>query len=184
MAYNPWYSATYRPLLDMADWRVLTADLERKVIGIFSWMPTTIVSVKHAGNVYKWEMNSVASIRAALEPMQLRFAVIRREHLRNFVISRHEGFISNLFDAVAAIMGPVAASKFLHFSAPQLLPMWDNAIRINAGCEATGAGYIHYTADCQRQLRVRKNYQAAIERCPDNVVRGWDMVCMERRSDV
>jgi hypothetical protein len=181
VAYNPWYTATYLPILDIADWSLLTADLERKVIAIFSWMPKTIMAINHAGKRYKWEIHSIESMYAALEPMQERFSTIQNEHLKNFVISRHRVVIVNLFDTLSPIMGPVAASKYMHFSAPQLLPMWDNVIRKDAGCEATGNGYVHFMAGYQRQLRVLSNYREAIDKCPHNAVRGWDMVLMERR---
>ncbi len=181
MAYNPWYTATYQPILDMANWSILTADIEKKVVAVFSWMPKTIMAINHAGRRYKWEIYGTESMRSALEPVQERFSAIQNEHLKDFVISRNSALIGELFEALFPIVGPVAASKYMHFSAPQLLPMWDDAIRKDAGCEATGNGYVHYVAGYQRQLRVRKNYREAIGKCPHNAVRGWDIVCMERR---
>lgn len=106
MAYNPWYTATYQPILDMANWSILTADIEKKVVAVFSWMPKTIMAINHAGRRYKWEIYGTESMRSALEPVQERFSAIQNEHLKDFVISRNSALIGELFEALFPIVGP------------------------------------------------------------------------------
>jgi hypothetical protein len=180
MPYNPWYTATYQPILEMANWKKLTADIEKKIIAIFSWMPQTIMSVTHSQNPNrcKWEIYSVEHLRSALEPMEASFAPIATIGLAEIDMARNGAVIEELCAALFPMLGSVAASKYMHFSAPHLLPMWDKGIREDGGYEDSISGYLDFLSAFSRQLRVPRNYRKAIERCPTNPVRGWDIECM------
>jgi hypothetical protein len=181
MAYNPWYCATYETILEIATWADLSADIEKKILGIFSWMPQTIMAVRHPGKRFKFEFYTAEGLRDALTPLQERFNAIRKQQLMHFDIPNNteilEGLCATLFPALGAIGG----SKFLHFSAPRLLPMWDRKIRLAGGYDDSGAGYIAYMTAFQHALTVKENRDEAVRRYPSNIVRGWDIVCMERR---
>lgn len=180
MPYNPWYTATYQPILELANWQILTADIERKIIAIFSWMPQTIMAITHARKPYqcKWEIYSVEMLRSALEPVSTPFATIRDLNLTEIDVSQSRIVVEGLCTALFPILGSVAASKYMHFSAPRLLPMWDQDIRDSAGYDDSPSGYIDYLIAFRDQLRIPRNYRKALKRCPDNAVRGWDMECM------
>ena len=47
--YNTWYDATYDAILTMANWSVLEKDVPQKVACVFSWMPQTIMGIRHPG---------------------------------------------------------------------------------------------------------------------------------------
>lgn len=183
MPYNPWYTATYQPILEMANWGILTADIEKKIIAVFSWMPQTVMSITHSRKPHrcKWEIYSVEMLRSALDPVDAPFAKIAKKLLTEIDASQNRIVIENLYAALFPILGSVAASKYMHFSAPHLLPMWDETIREDGGYKNSVSGYFDYLSAFRNQLNVPKNYRKAIERCPDNAVRGWDMECMRRR---
>jgi len=68
--YNQWYVATYKVILSMANWQDLTADLERKLVCIFSWMPQGIMNVNHSGSVKKGNLkrkSQVFNVKQAAE---------------------------------------------------------------------------------------------------------------------
>jgi len=181
MPYNPWYIATYQPILELANWKLLTADIEKKIIAIFSWMPTTVMSVRQGGGGFKWETYNIEAFVSALEHMGESFITIRDLDLLDTDVARSRVAIASLFGALLPLLGAVGASKYVHFSAPRLLPMWDSAIIKAAKFEKSSDSYIKFIMQFQQKLRVPGNLRAAKRRCPDNVVRGWDIVSMERR---
>ena len=179
-AYNPWYCDTYETILGMAAWSNLSEDIERKIVCIFSWMPRTIMSVPHPGKQFKCHCYSPQNLRDRLAPLQEEFNRIREQRLMDFDIARNRDILERLCEALFPVLGSVAASKFLHFSAPTLLPMWDSDIRKSRGHEDTAAGYIAYMTDFKDKLTVAENRNEALLKHP-NIVRGWDIVGMERR---
>src|SRR5271155_5588168 len=135
MPYNRWYTYTYNHILQMANWSDLAADVETKVIAIFSWMRQPIMSIKHSKDSVKHELITPDLIRAALGGVSDEFDKIKDLELKDFDVQRHEKILKDLCDALFPIFGSVAASKYLHFSAPRFLPMWDRTLRVSKGLE-------------------------------------------------
>ena len=65
--YNQWYVATYEAILSMANWQDFTADLERKVVCIFSWMPQAIMNVNHSGSSKKGDQRRKSEVFDVLQ---------------------------------------------------------------------------------------------------------------------
>ena len=141
MAYNPWYSATYEPIIRMAKWDEPCEDLEVKVIAIFSWMPQTIMKVKHEGGKYKCELFDVNSLHLALKSCSFHFYTLREKSLISENIHEWKQEIITICKYLFPIFGSVATSKYLHFSIPSFFPMWDSQIRKKAGLGDTPDGF-------------------------------------------
>lgn len=188
MAYNRWYTYTYEPILRIADWSELSADVEKKVVAIFSWMPRTIMNISHTdkehpGRKYKCEVFALQSVLEKLVQVSDDFNAIKKCELMkfDFDLPEHTAELKRLCEALFDIFGSVAASKYLHFSAPKLIPMWDLELRKGKGFKDSPDGFIRYMSWFKDQLEDDDNYRAALQRYPDNVIRGWDIICMERR---
>jgi hypothetical protein len=181
MPYNRWYTYTYDHIRRIADWSDLAADVEAKIIAVFSWMRQPIMSIKHSKDSVKHELFTPDSIRAALGNVRGEFDKIKNLELEDFDVHLHEKALEELCDALFPIFGSVAASKYLHFSAPRLLPMWDRKLRLSKGIEDSAFGYIRYMIEFKNELKIEKNHRAAVRQCAENAVRGWDIVCMKRR---
>jgi hypothetical protein len=181
VAYNPWYSATYEHILEIAEWARLSADVEKKVVGVFSWMPQTIMSIKAAGGGFRFEQYNATAIAAAVLPFEQDFLRVRELVLTEFDIDANRELVGGVCNALFPIMGSVASSKYLHFSAPKLFPMWDRQIRHARHHQDTVDGFLAYIADFRSELEVEENLKAALQKYPGNPVRGWDIVGMENR---
>lgn len=165
----------------MAAWDRLSADVEKKVVGIFSWMPQTIMAIRAAGSGFRFEQYDAAVIAAAVRPFEQDFRQVRELIRAEFDIEANRILLARVYNALFPIMDSVASSKYLHFSAPTLLPMWDRQIRIAGHHNDSANGYLAYIADFKAKLEVEENHQAALQRYPGNPVRGWDIVGMENR---
>ena len=181
MAYNPWYYVTYETILQIATWNDLSEDIEKKIVGIFSWMPQTIMAVRHPGRRFKYEFYTAQALRDTLQPLQEQFSNIREQTLEDFDIENNTTILRALCGALFPALGAVGGSKFLHFSAPTLLPMWDKRIRLAGKHDDSETGYIEYMTAFKKALRIEANRLEALRRYPNNIVRGWDIACMERR---
>ena len=98
------YSRTYKEILKIFS----EASIPLRVALVFSWM--------------------VGQYRPALsniEKLELSFKFPRFEHLT----LRNIGIIGNAFAIAEAELGSIAASKYLHFLAPNTFMMWDNKIQ-------------------------------------------------------
>ena len=181
MAYNPWYTISYEPILDIANWKDYCADTEKKIVAIFSWMPQTIMSVKHKGNKLKYEIYDNKALTAAVKSSRPAFEAVSHNQLLEFDIDENAHHLETLCEALFPILGSVASSKYFHFSAPCLFPMWDRQLRLKQGLDDTPNGYIEYMRRFKLQLAKPENSRAALAAYPANAVRGWDIVCMENR---
>lgn len=183
VAYNPWYNATYEHIRQIANWALLSADVEKKMVGIFSWMPQAIMPIRAAGGGYRFEQYNAKAIADALRRYDEAFQGIRDAELVDVDIANEANgqVLANICDALFPIMGSVASSKYLHFSAPTLVPMWDRQIRIARNHPDTRDGFLAYVAEFKADLEVPEKLQAALQRYPGNAVRGWDIVGMENR---
>src|SRR6266540_3016361 len=123
MPYNLWYTWTYEAIPEMADWRNLAADIERKVVTIFAWMPQTIMSIRQKGGGFKHQEFTPQAIGDQLDPLAQAFTGIAREELRKFDIAKHEEFLLKVFDVLFPFPGAVAGPKHLPFPSPSVLPM-------------------------------------------------------------
>jgi len=181
MTYNPWYCATYEHILEIADWAHLSTDIEKKMVGVFSWMPQTIMAIKTTGRRFRYELYDPDAIANALHQHEDAFLHIRSQVLIEVNLEEHTPLIKAICNTLFPALGSVASSKYLHFSAPTLLPMWDRHIRVARGHEDTVDGFIAYIAEFKEELSDPQNLHAARERYPDNPVRGWDIIGMENR---
>lgn len=181
MDYNPWYMDTYEPILDMANWHNFSADVTKKMVAIFSWMPQTIMAVKHQGNRYKYQVYKVASLIKALQACAEAFENIRNMYLLGEDLRNSENTVIEICSGLFPIMGSVAASKYLHFSAPRFFPMWDSQIRSKGHFKDNPRGYFQYMQSFKSVLQVPENLVRAEEKYSNNPIRGWDIVCMEAR---
>ena len=181
--YNTWYDATYDAILTMADWSKLASDVPKKVTCIYAWMPQTIMNTKHQGGRPKWVTYSLSDAEQVLKQAEVSFADLAatQQDLTQFDISRVEPGLLRIFQLLFPLFGSVASSKYLHFSAPKLFPMWDRAIRIARGHRDTSQGFLDYMHQFKKELESQENLVEAQKAYPLNPVRGWDIVNMRNR---
>jgi hypothetical protein len=181
MAYNPWYTDTYEPILNIANWDSFADDAPKKMVAIFSWMPQTIMSIRHPGKQFKYQLFELKSLIDALKKSENNFDLLKFSTLLSVDITLHQNKIEELFSALFHIMGAVATSKYLHFSAPRLFPMWDRQIRVKGGFSEDSSGYFAYMSKFKSDLQIESNLEKAKQKYPANPIRGWDIVSMESR---
>ncbi len=179
---NQWYAFTYEAILDLADWATLEADVEKKIVGIYSWMPQTIMKLRMPENRYMCDVFSIENVREAARQSSIHIAQLNGLTLQNIDLEENSVVISNILAPMFNVLGSVAASKYFHFSRPLLFPMWDATLRKKAGLENSPNGFIQYMQVFKAELNVPENVNAATQRYPENLVRGWDMVRMENRN--
>ncbi|BEP70889.1 MULTISPECIES: hypothetical protein [unclassified Variovorax] len=180
--YNPWYGHTYEVIQELADWRTFSRDIPKKVMCIYSWMPQTLMSVKHAGGGTKWSAFSLEDIERLTKTVDSEFAAVQSLELQKANLEELEGSLRNIASVLFPPFGPVAMSKYLHFSAPTLFPMWDRRIRSSRKHAATVDGYLEYMRVFKEELMEASNMEKALSQYPSNAVRGWDIVNMMRRA--
>ena len=183
MAYNPWYTISYEPILDIANWKDYCADTEKKIVAIFSWMPLTIMSIKAKGNKRKYEIYDNKALTVAVKRSRSAFEAVRYNQLLEFDIDKNAHHLKTLCEALFPILGSVAGSKYFHFSAPCLFPMWDRQLRLKEGLDDTPRGYIEYMRRFKTALAKPEKLRAALAAYPANAVRGLDIVFMENKDD-
>jgi hypothetical protein len=120
--YNQWYVATYEAILSMANWQDFTADLERKVVCIFSWMPQAIMNVNHSGSSKKGDQRRKSEVFDVLQAAEcVRKAAshlekAREKELLSVNLEEIKGEVLGVCAPLFCLLGSVAGSKFLHFS--------------------------------------------------------------------
>lgn len=179
--YNTWYDETYDAIFEMADWEKLSADVPKKAVCIYSWMPHSLMGTRHVGGRPKWSCISLNDVETATRKASTDFFGVSTLILQEANIKDCEKYIRTILAALVPLFGTVATSKYLHFSAPRFFPMWDRKIRISRGHDDTVDGYIEYMHAFKAELEVPSNLQAALALYPKNPVRGWDMVNMRGR---
>ena len=180
--YNPWYSSTYETILDIANWGRLDAEVDRKIVAIFSWMPQTLMSIRHRGLRFKFEIYTKEHVTESLAPVAGQFGVLQESRLAEFdLCGSNREILVRACEVLFPILGTVAGSKYLHFSAPKLIPMWDRKIRLGAGCRDSVEGFMDYVRTFKAELGNECNLQEALREYPNNAVRGWDIVRMKGR---
>lgn len=180
--YNAWYNDTYDSIFKMANWTTFSADVPKKVVCVYSWMPQTLMGVKHTGGRPKWASFSLNDVQAATRAVDSEFSEIHALTLREVNIDECDRHLRTVISALIQPFGVVAASKYLHFSAPKLFPMWDRSIRLARGHADTVDGFIEYMRAFKVDLLNPANMQAALAQYPANAVRGWDIVNMRNRD--
>ena len=183
LPYNTWYDATYDSIREMANWPELNVDVSRKVTCVFAWMPQTIMGVKHTGGRPKWATFSLAEVQAAVDQAVVSFALLSSFELVNVELAEIKVNLLRVLELMFPPFGTVAASKYLHFSAPGLFPMWDRSIRIARGHQDCPQGFLDYMSQFKAELLVPANLEAARAAYPANPVRGWDVVNMRNREE-
>ena len=179
---NPWYAFTYETILDLADWTTLDADVARKLVGIYSWMPQTIMKLKMPGNRFMCDAYSLQDVTNAAHQTVPNIEPVNNITLQDINLDETSEQIENIVAPMFGVLGSVAASKYFHFSRPYLFPMWDTTLRNEARLENSPAGFVQYMQLFQRELLTPENAGAAALRYPANLIRGWDIVRMERRN--
>lgn len=178
---NPWYAFTYEAILDLANWEVLDADVAKKMIGIYAWMPQTLMKLRMPQKRFMCDVYSLQDVASAAKRAIKPMEPLNRITLLDLNFAEYsdqiEGVITPLFD----VLGSVAASKYLHFSRPNLFPMWDAMLRKKAEFENSPAGYIQYMHLFKLELGDEENRASAAVKYPSNLIRGWDIVRMEHR---
>jgi len=169
-------------MMNMANWHDFCADIEKKVVVIFSWMPQTIMAIKHKGDKRKYEIYDNKALFSAVEKSVKSFEAVSGGLLLEFDIDSNSRHILALCETLFPILGSVASSKYLHFSAPHLFPMWDRQLRLKEGLDDTALGYIEYMRRFKKELAKPENLEAALAEYPTNAVRGWDIVRMKNRQ--
>ena len=182
-AYNQWYPATYDKIFSMASWQDFTADVERKVVCVFSWMPQTIMNVRHPGKRKKSELFGVGDACEHVRAASLHFERVKNMELASVNLQDIRSDIIGSSEPIFALFGPSAGSKFLHFAAPRLFPMWESSLRKEAKLSKGSSGeYFQYMQLFQRELRDPQNIHDALTEYPGNPVRGWDIRRMKQRE--
>ena len=183
MAYNVWYSHTYEPILSQPYWKDFCSEPEMKLVCVFSWMPQAIMNIKTTGGGTKAETYGIAELKTTLKEVAPHFGKLQPFNLREIALKQHQEVIQDCFRPLFRLMGSVAASKWLHFSAPHLFPMWDRGIRLQYGLEDSPEGYFNYMSQFQKELSDEKVYSKALKKYPDNPVRGLDILRMEQSRE-
>lgn len=179
---NPWYAFTYEAILDLANWDELEADVAKKVVGIYSWMPQTIMKLRMPQNRFMCDVHTLESVTNAARQAAEGIGPFNDIALEDLDIDNRAGEVQDVIAPLFNVLGSVAASKYLHFSRPNFFPMWDATLRNEAGFQNTPEGFIQYMSLFKRELAVPENIEAAAQRYPHNLIRGWDIVKMENRN--
>ena len=179
---NPWYVFTYETILGLANWSAFDAEIERKVVGVFSWMPMIIMNVKYQGNQRRCDVFSIDDVREAASNSSVFVSELDRLTLQGIVIDDHVDDLIAAFAPMFNVFGSVGASKYFHFSRPLLFPMWDKEMRERAHLPDSPDGFVDYMRLFQAELEVPENFDLARAEYSPNVVRGWDIVRMRNRG--
>jgi hypothetical protein len=181
---NPWYGYTYEAIFGMAKWYIFPAEIDRKMVCIFSWMPQTIMNINMPGGKKRFEF----TVEEVSDAAQRAFNALEDYDsvcccYCDFEIDKNRTSILNTVRPLFDVLGPVTASKFLHFSRPCLFPMWDRAIAIQSGFPGLSVDdYVDFMKQFQDELCVPENMEVAKRNYPRNPVRGWDIEKMKNRG--
>ena len=187
--YNPWYSATYEPIFEMANWDDFACDIEKKFVCIFAWMPQAIMNIGHSGRgrnrVTKAMIYNTNRVRDEIQQVQQMAAFFKGQNLLDVDLEdpKVQEYISRLCHTVFNILGSVGGSKYLHFSFPELFPMWDSRLRKEKGCPDSAPGYLRYLRIVKRALNDETTFQNAQKEYPSNVIRGLDVMWMKKMRE-
>ena len=178
---NHWYEYTYETILGLANWASFDVEVDRKMVGIFSWMPQTVMMLKYKGGRHRCEIFSLTDVQTAATAADVSVFSLDGLTLQDMDIDSHSAMIAAAYDPMMAVLGSVTTSKYLHFSRPHLFPMWDRKIRLSAGFDEDASGYIDFMRQFKTQLEDAENLKNALLYYPKNAVRGWDKIQMENR---
>lgn len=179
---NPWYAFTYDAILDLANWEILDADVAKKMVGIYSWMPQTIMKLRMPQNRFMCDVHSLQDVTLAATQTVPNMEPLNNTTLQKLAFEEGAEQIEIVLTPLFGVLGSVAASKYLHFSRPHLFPMWDATLRTEAHLENSPAGFLQYMQLFKQELLIEENANAAAQRYPGNLIRGWDVVRMENRN--
>lgn len=189
--HNDWYSRSYDSIFKMADWKTFSADIPAKFTCIFAWMPMQLLNVRHGGKQAKGDVFSYEHVQSTLAGLDSTFNRFRGQTLlgANLQDKLQRADISSCAQPLAGFLGWVGASKYLHFSHPQMFLMWDRGIirQCNAkGVEvsATTDGYLRFLEYAQSELQNPERHSEAL--CCANgdygrILRGLDILHMGER---
>lgn len=183
--YNRWYSETYETILeDMCKWNEFSADLKKKIVCIFAWMPQTIMNVTHSGKGEERETKatvySLDTVEKEMEKLGEVSGFFKEKHLINTDLDSHsvKERIESLCKPIFEIFGPSAGSKLLHFSYPSFFIMWDSDLRKDQGCDNSPSGYLEYLKKAKAALKNERTIKAAKNE-HSNLIRGLDVYWMK-----
>jgi len=178
--YNKWYLDTYEVIFRMADWSRFDAEIPQKMICMFAWMPQTIMGLKAEGGKKLWELVSLEKVQSLLSSLALSFEVTKPETFRSHFRVTEQ--IKNLYSGLSTVLRSTGATKYLHFSHPNLFPMWDNEIKKQLVLKGSPEDYVKLIhiynseySDQNRRTEILKEY-------PANFVRAYDIYLMKNRN--
>lgn len=183
--YNLWYSATYEPIFEMANWDDFALDIEKKFVCVFAWMPQTIMSILHSrqgsNRVTKAMVYGDDRVREEFQQVESVASLFKGQSLLDIDLEDREvqDRVLDLCDPIFKVLGSVGGSKYLHFSFPDLFPMWDRKLRKEKRCPDSPFGYLRYLGIVKRALSDETTFQNAQKEYPSNVVRGLDIMWMK-----
>lgn len=184
--YNQWYCHTYEKIRTMARWDTFSADIEAKVICIFSWMPQTILGINHSGKghgaVKKWQ--EFPRVEDVAEKVREAEAAIKsldgiQIETADFKSAPIVTDVKGAYEALVQPFGATASSKYLHFSCRELFMMWDRGLRSRYKLGDSSDDYVKYLLGAQQVLMNPMIRMAAEMEYPSNVLRGLDIYRMK-----
>lgn len=183
--YNQWYNITYETILKMVDWNHFSKDIDKKIVCIFSWMPMSIMNIKtkkESNANLKSQLFNLDDVTNGIVDVEIDFNKISNQLLIKVNLEDIKKEVIKICSTLFKYFGSVASSKYLHFSAPKLFPMWDSNLRISEKLKDNSDGYYEYMKLFRDEIINEDNYKMAIKEFDNNVLRGWDICRMKRRN--
>lgn len=180
---NPWYRFTYEAILSLADWQKFDADVDKKIVGIYSWMPQTIMRLRMTQRRVRCNEFSIEDVTHAASESEKHIPILENIPLQKFDSNEMGNVVRDVAAPLFEVLGGVASAKYLHFSRPYLFPMWDRRMRIQGGFPDSPEGYIGYMEQFKLDIEDEGNIKIALDHYHKNIIRGWDMEKMRRRDD-
>lgn len=178
--YNTWYLKTYDEILKMADWSKFSDHVPRKIVCIFAWMPQTIMGIKAAGGKKLWEKVSCDDVIQVVTSLEPTFGVTKNKSFHSY--ANVENNIKKIYSDLVSLLRPTATSKYLHFSHPNLFPMWDSKIRKSMGLKDSSGDYTNLIKIYLEMYNDDQKRHEILAEYPNNFIRAYDIYLMKNRE--
>ena len=104
----------------MAPWKNFGSGIEEKLVCIYSWMPRTIMNLNGERNRPRADLYSPEVLTQTMRLIQGEFEKICGHQLLHGDLDEIADSVTKLWTGLEPPLGATAASKYLHFSAPNL----------------------------------------------------------------
>ena len=178
--YNKWYLDTYDVIFKMADWSRFDAEIPRKVICIFAWMPQTIMGLKDKGGKKLWESVSEEKMHSLISGLTLSFEITKSETFLSYGTVTEQ--IKKLYYGLSTGLRSTATTKYLHFSHPNLFPMWDSEIKKQLNLKDSPEDYVKLIEIYNSKYSDQNLRGEILKEYPPNFVRAYDIYLMKNRN--